>query len=135
VTARLRYALCALVLGGALIAGTAPAQAHVQAYHGSGIWWGPGFYTHGTTLEYHFTWFCDSPHHMHLNLERDRHPNPISQQGGWGTDKRLVDHTGDHGQRDNTFHIDPPFNWGRASLYRLSIHTAPHCHWTLRATY
>jgi hypothetical protein len=135
VPARLRYVLCALVLGGTLLAGTAQAQAHELTHHGSGVWIGPGFYTHGTDLEYHFDWECRNTGHVHLNLERD-FQNAFTSN--WGLDTRLVDHTvaqpPDKARRDNTHKIRPSgFGWGYKPLYRLTVHTAAGCHWGLHA--
>ena len=134
-TARLRYALCALVLGGTLIAGSAQAQAHEQHHKGSGGYNATGFYTNGAKLEYHFHWHCSASHTMQLHLQRDIY-RPIPGTTTWETEKMLVEHDGHEGERHNHYYISPGFNWGGGpALYRLAVRTSPECHWELYFNY
>jgi hypothetical protein len=127
-SSRLRYGLCAAVVGGGLIVGAAPASAHQFHHHQFGSWVGGEFATHDTGSNYRFEWRCSGPYHIKLVLQRDYHA--IFGGSFWDDVTTLAQHSSGQGGTDGRqgeYHIET----GGTSkpLYRLEVRTVPGCEW------
>jgi hypothetical protein len=124
---RLRFAVCTLILGGGLIAGTATASAGSLDHQGTGTWDSPHFGAGDTTLHYRLDWRCPGSFRMHLALDRAQRSGFANQ---WERVTSLFARKGaggGSGSEQGSYRIE------RVAPYRLAIQTERDCHWDLHA--